>query len=200
MYAQNRYSVFLCLAALFVTSELGPSGDFSSYAYAADPVITEKFTPAPIQVPEGYEIQLAAETPLVNHPTMACLDDQGRLYVCENAGVNLSAADLEKELPNSISLLVDTDGDGKYDSSTVFADKLTFPMGATWYQGSLYVASPPYIWKLTDHDGDGVAEDRQILVKHFGYTGNAASIHGCFLGPDGRIYWCDGYHGHDFED
>ena len=159
-------------------------------------------TPAPspgkLQVPAGFVVELAAAPPLVQHPTMACLDDRGRMFVCENAGVNLSAAELEAQLPNSIRMLEDTNGDGIFDRATVFADRMTFPMGCCWLDGSLYVASPPHIWKLTDTTGDGVADVRIPLVGKFGYTGNAASIHGCFAGPDGRIYWCDGYHGHEF--
>jgi glucose/arabinose dehydrogenase len=73
-------------------------------------------------------------------------------------------------------------------------------MGGVWHDGSLYVASPPNIWRLTDTSGDGIADKRDIIVDRFGFTGNAASIHGCFLGPDGRLYWCDGYHGHEFKD
>jgi putative heme-binding domain-containing protein len=73
-------------------------------------------------------------------------------------------------------------------------------MGGAWHAGSLYVASPPHIWKFTDTNHDGVADQRVPLVGKFGYTGNAASIHGCFSGPDGRLYWCDGYHGHEFQD
>ena len=73
-------------------------------------------------------------------------------------------------------------------------------MGGAWHDGALYVASPPYIWRLEDTTGDGVADKREIIVSQFGYSGNAASIHGCFFGPDGRLYWCDGYHGHEFRD
>jgi len=161
---------------------------------------TAVFTPADFKVPAGMTVELAAGPPLVSHPIMACFDDRGRLFVAESAGLNLSAGDLEKELPNSIRMLEDTDGDGRFDHSTVFADRMTFPMGGTWHDGALYVASPPSIWRLEDTNGDGVADRRETLVNHFGYTGNAASIHGCFTGPDGRLYWCDGYHGHEFRD
>ncbi|HEX3659192.1 MAG TPA: PVC-type heme-binding CxxCH protein [Pirellulales bacterium] len=154
----------------------------------------------PLQVPPGFDVELVAGPPLVQHPTMACFDDQGRLYVCDGPGMNLPAAQLLKELPNCIRRLEDTDGDGRYDRSVMFADKMTFPMGAQWYQGAVYTASPPNIWKLEDRDGDGVAEKRTVLVSEFGFTGNAADIHGCFLGPDGRLYWCDGRHGHNFVD
>ncbi|MCG8648313.1 MAG: sulfatase-like hydrolase/transferase, partial [Pirellulales bacterium] len=166
----------------------------------APPPLPEDYQPAPLRVPEGYEAELVAGPPLVTHPTMACFDDRGRLYVCNNAGVNMTNEALEANLPNSIRRLVDTDGDGKFDQMTVFADQMTFPMGGVWHQDALYVASPPYIWRLRDTDDDGIADRREIIVRRFGYNGNAASIHGCFFGPDGRLYWTDGYHGHEFKD
>ncbi|MCE9529150.1 MAG: hypothetical protein K8R36_24145, partial [Planctomycetales bacterium] len=162
--------------------------------------VPEVFSPPPFEVPEGFTVEVAASTPLVKHPIMAGFDDKGRLYVAESAGMNLPRVDLEKQLPNGIVRLEDTDGDGKFDKQTVFADKMTFPQGALWHDGSLYVASSGGIWKLTDHDDNGVADERQLLVSKFGYTGNAADVHGCFLGPDGRIYWCEGRHGHEITD
>ena len=153
-----------------------------------------------LQVPPGFTVELVAGPPLVEHPMMAGFDEQGRLFVAESAGQNLRADDLLKNPPNSIRMLEDTDGDGRFDKSTVFADKMTLPMGALWYRGGLYVASPPNIWRLEDTDGDGKADKRQELVSKFGFTGNAADIHGCFLGPNGRIYWTDGRHGHEFTD
>lgn len=168
----------------------------ASASFAQQPT----FTPVRITVPAGYEVSLAAAPPLVAHPLMAGFDDRGRLYVAENAGLNLPRKELEAQLPNSVRRLEDTDGDGVFDKSTVFADKMVFPQGALWYEGSVYVASPPSIWKLTDTDDDGVADQREEIVDKFGYTGNAADIHGCFLGPAGRIYWCDGRHGHEIKD
>ncbi|QDU63631.1 Arylsulfatase precursor [Planctomycetes bacterium Pan216] len=164
------------------------------------PPLTNGFSPAKLNVPEGFTVDLAAGPPLVNHPTMACFDNAGKLYVCDNAGVNLKSDELEAKLPNTIRVLEDTDDDGRFDKSTVFADRMTYPMGGVWHEGALYVASPPNIWRLEDTDGDNVADRRDILVGKFGYTGNAASIHGCFKGPDGRLYWTDGYHGHEFKD
>ncbi|MBW3540158.1 MAG: HEAT repeat domain-containing protein [Planctomycetes bacterium] len=156
------------------------------------------------RVPEGFSVELAAGPPLVGYPMMAGFDERGRLFIAESAGENLKRADLEQDPPNFIRLLEDTDGDGRFDKSTIFADKMTFPMGALWYRGALYVASPPNIWRLEDTDGDGVADRREELAVEFnmkfGYTGNAADVHGCFLGPCGRIYWCEGRHGHEFTD
>jgi len=148
-------------------------------------------------LPEGYTLEVAAAAPLVTHPIMGCLDDQGRLFVGDGVGVNWNKKQLEENPPNRVLMLEDTDQDGAYDKSTVFADKMTFPQGACWLKGSLYVASPPGIWKLTDTDDDGVADWREMIVGGFDYTGNAADVHGPFLNPtNGRLYWCHGRKGH----
>ncbi len=153
-------------------------------------------TVPPATLPDGYVMEVAAAPPLVRHPIMGCVDDHGRLYIGDAAGLNLKKQDLEKELPNRVLQLTDTKGDGHYDKVTVFADKMTFPQGGCWLNGSLYVASPPGIWKLTDTKGDGVADQREMIVGGFDYTGNAADVHGPIVGPDGRLYWCHGRKGH----
>ena len=57
--------------------------------------------------------------------------------------------------------LEDTNADGRFDKSVVFADKMMLPEGTMWLDGSLYVAAPPSIWKLTDTNSDGVADQRE---------------------------------------
>lgn len=160
-------------------------------------VVYDERLPAQFTVPPGFTVELVATSPLIEHPVMAGFDDHGRLFVAENAGKNLKREDLERELPNSIVLLTDTDSDGVFDKRSVFVDKLTFPQGALWHEGWLYVASSGAIWRFRDTDGDDVADVREQIVSKFGYTGNAADVHGCFLGPEGRIYWCEGRHGHE---
>ena len=91
---------------------------------------TSQRSAAPIHVPEGFIVEQVAAPPLVEHPMMACFDDHGRLFVAEAAGLNLRADALLKKPPNRIRLLEDTDGDGRFDKSTTFADQMTMPMGA----------------------------------------------------------------------
>ncbi|MGV3754912.1 MAG: PVC-type heme-binding CxxCH protein [Verrucomicrobiota bacterium] len=161
------------------------------------PAIDAQYPAASIQLPAGFVAELVAGPPLVRHPMMAGFDDRGRLFVSESAGLNLNNKELDAQTPNYISMLEDTDGDGFFDKSTVFADKMTFPQGALWYRNALYVCSPPGLWKLEDLDNDGKAEKRTLLVGGFEYTGNAADVHGPFLGPTGRLYWCHGRKGHE---
>jgi putative membrane-bound dehydrogenase-like protein len=151
------------------------------------------------QLPPGFVIECVAAPPLVEHPMMACFDERGRLFIAESAGQNLKADDLRKTLPNFIRVLEPADDRGVFRKGHIFADKLTFPMGVLWHDGSLFAASSGGLWRLDDTRGTGVADQRQELVTKFGYTGNAADIHGPFLGPDGRLYWCDGRHGHEIQ-
>ena len=178
----------------------GDGEEFPSYAYRPrflelSPEQIALNTPK-AKLPPGFEMVVAATSPMVANPTMGCVDDQGRLFVGDSAGVNWSPKKFETVLPNRILLLEDRDGDGVFERSTVFADKLAYPKGAYWYQGSLYVTDTPGVWKFTDTDGDGVADKRELLVGGFQWTANSADCHGPRLHPDGRFYWTHGRKGH----
>jgi putative heme-binding domain-containing protein len=148
--------------------------------------------PVPFTLPPGFVAELVAGPPLVERPMMAGFDDRGRLFVCDSSGFNLmkgSSEILVKDPPHCIRMLEDTDGDGRFDTSTMFADKMTFPMGAVWLDGAVYTCSAPSLWRLEDTDDDGVADRRTPVVEKFDFGGNACDIHGPFLGPDGRLHW-----------
>jgi putative membrane-bound dehydrogenase-like protein len=143
-------------------------------------------------VPPGFEIEKVAGPPLVNRPIVADFDEEGRLYVADSSGSNDKVEKQLADKPHRIVRLEDKDGDGRFDSSVVFADKMMFPEGTMWFDGSLYVAAPPSIWKLTDTDGDGVADRREEWFQGKTLTSCANDLHGPYLGPDGWIYWTKG--------
>jgi putative membrane-bound dehydrogenase-like protein len=143
-------------------------------------------------LPSGFSIELVAGPPLVNRPISADFDEQGRLYVSDSSGSNEKVDVQLKKKPHRIVRLEDTKGDGKFDKAIVFADKMMFPEGTMWFDGSLYVAAVPSIWKLTDTDGDGVADQRLEWFNGKTMTGCANDLHGPYRGPDGWIYWCKG--------
>jgi putative membrane-bound dehydrogenase-like protein len=161
---------------------------FTPLAHAAQ----FRFASQTLTVPDGFEVELVAAPNLVERPVSASFDDRGRLYVTDSSGSNEKP---DKQLANPshrVLRLEDTDGDGRFDKSVVFADKVMFPQGCLWYAGSVYVAGPPSIWKFTDTDGDGIADKREEWFKGGTLTGCANDIHGPYLGPDGYIYWTKG--------
>lgn len=143
-------------------------------------------------LPEGFTIELAAGPPLTFRPITIALDELGRLYIGESSGSNERVTEQVKTKPHRILRLEDTNGDGRYDRQSVFAEGMMFPEGTMWLDGSLYVAAPPIIWRLTDTDGDGVADRREEWLNRQTLTGCANDLHGPYLGPDGWIYWCKG--------
>jgi len=143
-------------------------------------------------IPAGFTIERIAGPPLVDRPITAAFDELGRLYVADSSGSNDDVKKQLAEKPHRIVRLEDTDGDGQYDKRTVFADKMMFPEGTMWHDGSLYVAAPPSIWKLTDTNGDGIADQRVEWFQGKTLTGCANDLHGPYLGLDGWIYWCKG--------
>jgi putative membrane-bound dehydrogenase-like protein len=171
----------------FIASMLASTWLFST-ASAAE----FKFGARTFTVPDGFEVELVAGPPLVQRPIAADFDDQGRLYVTDSSGSNDPTEKQLKEKPHRVVLLEDTHGNGNFDKSTVFADKMMFPEGAMWYHGSLFVGAPPSIWKLTDTDGDGIADQREEWMQGKTLTGCANDLHGPYAGPDGWIYWCKG--------
>ncbi len=143
-------------------------------------------------LPTGFTIERAAGPPLVRLPISGDFDEQGRLYIAEAGGAITKPEVLEQKKAHRILRLTDTDGDGRYDKSTVFVDAIAFPEGAMWRKGSLYVTAPPQIWKFTDTNDDGVADKQDVWFDAQTLTGCANDLHGPFQGPDGWIYWNKG--------
>src|SRR5713226_7326792 len=96
-----------------------------------------KFPNHTFTVPDGFEVERVAGPPLVDRPIVADFDELGRLYVADSSGSNDNVKKQEVEKPHRIVRLEDSDGDGKFDHSVVFADKMMFPEGAMWRDGSL---------------------------------------------------------------
>ncbi len=150
------------------------------------------------QVPEGYMVEIAAGPDLVDYPMFSTLDETGRLFVFESTGnVYDKTKDAFEKPQFRIKLLEDLDGDGIYDKSTIFADTVRFPQGGVFYKGSLYASSAPDLLKLTDTDGDGVADKREVILSGWTLNVNANSLVGPFMGPDGWLYLTNAIMGFD---
>ena len=153
---------------------------------------------AGLQVPDGFTIEQVVPPELLSYPMFASFDDQGRLFVFESTGPNTMGTEQMLEDPTyHIRLLEDTDGDGKFDKSKIYADKLPFPKGGVFYQGSLYVTAAPHLLRLRDTDGDGVADERKQVMTGWTLHSNGAALGGPFMGPDGWLYMTDARRGFD---
>ena len=153
---------------------------------------------AGLRVPEGFVVEVAAGPELSAYPMFMEFDPEGRMYIAESSGKDLSGKEMVAEPGCSILMLEDVDHDGVFDKRTVFADKLSLPMGVLWHEGSVYTASPPDFIRLKDTDGDGVADEREVILTGWNVL-NTASLHGPFLGQDGYMYLTHGRHGYKIE-
>ena len=158
--------------------------------HAAEPFDYDAFLKS-VRVPPEFKIELAVGEPAVRFPMFACFDDAGRLYVAESSGKDLYAGLKKLTRDCRVSRFEDKDGDGRFEKSVVFTEGVTFPMGLAWHAGRLYLADPPNLVALTDTDGDGRADRREIVLSGFGHTDNG-SLHGLVFGPDGLLYFTMG--------
>lgn len=159
---------------------------------SANAAQTNKFPTQSFVVPDGFAVELAAGTNRIQRPVSASFDDRGRLFVTDSSGSNDKPSDQLKNPTARILRLADTDGDGRFDQSLVFAQQVMFPQGCLWHDGWVYVAAPPSIWRFRDTNDDGVSDQREEWWKGDTLTGCANDVHGPHLGPDGYIYWTKG--------
>ena len=151
-----------------------------------------EFSPHTFTLLDGYALKRVAAPPLVERPIHMYFDDSGALYVTDSSGDSRKAPVQVKEPSHRILRLVDRDGDGVFDHSTVFAEKVPFPEGILVHRGDVYVTSPPHIWKFSDKDGDHLADERSSWFNG-GTVGSCGNdLHGPYLSPDGWFYWTKG--------
>ena len=116
------------------------------------------------RIKPGFRLDLVAAEPLLVDPVAVSFDENGRLYVVEMRDYS----ERRDEKLGRIRLLEDTNGDGVYDRSTVFADGLGWPTAVICYDGGVFVGATPDILYLKDTNGDGVADVRRVVFTGFG--------------------------------
>jgi putative membrane-bound dehydrogenase-like protein len=195
----GRKTVLWTLPAIFLALGLASSAaraQVSAFESAA------RLKPAP-----GLEATLWAVEPMLRNPTNIDIDSRGRVWVAEGLNYRLTRsgnAQFQRvDDSDMIKILEDTDGDGKADKVTVFADKIfPVPMGLAveehWnkdgkYTGCrVFVGNSPDILVLEDTDGDDKADKRTPLLSGFGGVDSDHGVHGMVLGLDGKLYFTQG--------
>ena len=157
--------------------------DPAKLALQADAAILSDVT-----VPEGFDVTLFAKPPAVEYPVFVAAAPDGTVYVSVDKN-----GSLDRE-PNrgAIYRLRDLDGDGRADETKLFVANVDSPRGLVWDHDRLYVMHPPHLSAFIDHDGDGIADEQQILVKDiaFDFSGRPAdhTSNGVTMGIDGWLY------------
>ncbi len=135
------------------------------------------------QIPPGFKIELVAADPLISDPVDMTIDEEGRMYVVEMHGYPLDLNHTGK-----VIMLKDTDGDGKMDLRSVFADSLTLPTGVMRWKHGILVTDPPNVYYIEDTSGDGKADIRKIMLTGFALTNPQYLVNRPLYGIDNWIY------------
>jgi putative heme-binding domain-containing protein len=145
-------------------------------------------------LPPGFAIQLVAAEPKIKKPINIAFDAMGRLWVTGSEEYPFPAAP-GREPKDKLVILEDFASDGRARKSTVFADGLNIPIGVLPMPDckSAIVFSIPNIWKLTDTDGDGKADKKEVLYSGYGYKDTHGMTGEFMWGFDGWIYCCHGF-------
>ncbi|MCW3079749.1 PVC-type heme-binding CxxCH protein [Segetibacter sp.] len=131
----------------------------------------------------GFKIELVADEPLISDPVDMEIDEYGRMYVVEMHGYPLDKAGSGK-----IKLVTDSDGDGRMDKSTVFADSLTLPNSILRWKKGVIVTDAPYVFYFEDTDNDGRADVRDTLLTGFALSNPQHNLNNPVYGIDNWIY------------
>lgn len=147
-----------------------------------------------LKLPEGYKIELFAseeQFPEIAKPMQMSFDNKGRLWVaCMPTYPHYKPGDPRPD--DKIVILEDTNGDGKADKSTVFADKLHLPVGFEIAPEGVYVSQGTNLKLLIDTNGDDKADKVEILLSGFDDHDTHHNIHAFTTDPSGAIYMGEG--------
>ena len=140
-------------------------------------------------VPPGFRVEVVAAEPDIVNPVAMTFDERGRIWMTESLEYPRRRPGRGRD---RVKVLEDTDGDGKADRFTVFADGLNIPSGIAVGHGGVWVANSPDILFLQDRDGDGKADFREVVATGFGRSDTHELPNSLTWGPDGWLYGWNG--------
>ncbi len=207
----NQVAVNLQFMLTVVFVQLIAGGTIFAQTFVADerpalprsqPVEPEN-TSATFALKDGFTMQLVAAEPLVTDPVAGAFDEDGRLYIVEMNDYPYTDKSTDKpnvertgDLPlGKVRLLEDTDNDGIFDKSQIYARDLSWPTGIAVYRGGIFVAATPDVWYLKDEDGDGQADTRTKIFSGFRKLNVQAVANNLIWGLDHKVYGAGGTNG-----
>jgi putative membrane-bound dehydrogenase-like protein len=175
----------------------------------APAIAASKMTAAP-----GFAVDLVAAEPHVRQPVCIEFDDRGRLWVVQYlqypnpAGLKRVKVDrysrtVYDRIPeppprgpkgaDRITILEDTDGDGRVDRSKDFVSGLNLATGIAFGYGGVFVLNVPYLLFYPDRNHDDIPDgDPEVLLSGFGMEDTSSLANSLTWGPDGWLYGTQG--------
>lgn len=161
------------------------------YQLPLSPENSQKF----MQVPVGFDVELFAAEPQIINPIDMIWDEKGRLWVLETIDYPNTVREEDGVGDDRLKILEDTDGDGRADKTTVFADSLNIPTSLVFANGGVVVSQAPHFLFLKDTDGDDKADVREKIISGWGTYDTHAGPSNLHYGFDNQIWGTVGYSG-----
>lgn len=176
-----------------------PDSNVANYENRPKPItfqhpFNEKGSRERTQVPVDLRLELFASEPDIAKPIGMAWDERGRLWVCETRDYPHEVKP-SGEGNDTIKICEDTEGDGRADRFTVFADKLNIPTSLVFVNGGVVVTQPPRLLFLKDTNGDDKADVREVIMEGWGIGDTHAQANNLHYGHDNWLYGCVGYSG-----
>ncbi|TCK82632.1 PVC-type heme-binding CxxCH protein [Albibacterium bauzanense] len=148
-----------------------------------------------MQVPVDFEVKLFAAEPDITNPIAMSWDERGRLWIVESVDYPNTFVETDGAANDRIKILEDTDGDGRADKFTIFADSLNIPSSIVFANGGVIISMAPHMVFLKDTDGDDKADLRQEFMEGWGKNDTHAGPSNLRYGFDNKIWGVVGYSG-----
>jgi putative membrane-bound dehydrogenase-like protein len=158
---------------------------------SATPKTDPEHTVAKMYVPEGFKVELIAGEPDLHQPVAFAWDERGRIWVVE--AYSYPTKRPPGEGLDKVIILSDEDGDGRFETRKVFAEKLNLASAIEISHGGVWVGAAPELLFIPDRNHDDKPDGPpEVLLDGFGYQDTHEVLNSFLWGPDGWLYGIQG--------
>jgi len=183
--------MLVCGLPPLAAEETRPLKEGTRYLLGIEPLRSPEETLQGLVVLPNFRVELLAAEPMVADPVDIAFGPDGKLWVVEMADYPLGM-DGQGKPGGRVRYLEDTDGDGKYDKSTIFLENVNYPNGVMAWRNGVLVTAAPDVFYSEDTDGDGRADVRQVLFVGFGEGNQQHRVNHLRWGLDNWVYLANG--------